>query len=81
MNPIINQLAQRSSILPQNNMLSQLTNLKAMLGKNPNEAMQQMLSNNPRFRQFVEENKGKSTEQIAREHGIDINEVLKLLRS
>ena len=44
--------------------------------KKPNDIFG--IINNPRFRQFVEENKGKSPEQIAKEHGIDYNEVIKL---
>lgn len=45
---------------------------------NPNNMFSNMLNSNPQFRQFVEENKGKSPEQIAKEHGIDYNEVIKL---
>ena len=32
-----------------------------------------MMDKNPQFRQFVEANKGKSAEQIAQEHNIDMN--------
>ena len=45
---------------------------------NPNNMFSNMLNSNPQFRQFIEENKGKSPEQIAKEHGIDYNEVIKL---
>lgn len=38
---------------------------------NPEEMYNHMLQNNPKFREFVEQNKGKSPEQIASEHGID----------
>ena len=58
-------------------MTRQNTNLMNVLSllksKNPNEVFNQMLQNNPQFRDFVDNNKGKSVEQIAREHNIDMN--------
>lgn len=32
-----------------------------------------MMQTNPQFKIFVEQNKGKSVEQIAKEHNIDMN--------
>lgn len=40
---------------------------------NPGAIFNDMMNKNPQFRQFVEENKGKSVEQIAQEHNIDMN--------
>jgi signal-transduction protein with cAMP-binding, CBS, and nucleotidyltransferase domain len=51
-----------------------------LTGKDPNAVFQQMMSTNPKFAQFVQENKGKSAEQIAQEHGIDLPTVIKLLK-
>lgn len=54
------------------NLLSQIVQIKNMLeGKNTDEVFDDMMKNNPQFRQFVESNRGKSPEQIARENGID----------
>lgn len=53
-------------------MINTINMLKAILaGQNPDILFKQMVNNNPQFRHFVEENKGKSPEQIAKEHGIN----------
>lgn len=44
-----------------------------LTGKNPDEYFNELMRNNPQFRQFVEANRGKTPEQIAGENGIDIN--------
>ena len=46
-------------------------------GKNPDELFKQLMQNNPQFRQFYEQNKDKSPEQIAKENGIDLTNLLK----
>ena len=46
--------------------------LNAMRNGNPGAIAQQMMESNPRFRKFVEDNRGKSPDQIAREHGFDL---------
>lgn len=38
--------------------------------------MQSMMKSNPQFAQFVEQNRGKSPEQIAKENGIDLGAVM-----
>ena len=54
------------------NLLSQIASIKNMLeGKNADELYYSMLQNNPQFKAFVEQNKGKSIEQIAKENGIN----------
>lgn len=54
------------------NLLSQIASIKNMLeGKNADELYNNMLQNNPQFKAFVEQNKGKSIEQIAKENGIN----------
>lgn len=42
-----------------------------MRQQGPNAVFNALMGSNPQFRQFVEQNRGKSPEQIAREHGID----------
>lgn len=74
MNPIMQMLNQSK---PQNNVLQTLNMIK---NGDPEALYQKMMNENPRFRAFVEENKGKTPEQIARENGIDLLQVQNLLR-
>lgn len=56
------------------NILSQINQIKDMLaGKNPDDLYRELIQNNPQFRSFVEQNKGKTIEQIAQENGINPN--------
>ncbi|WP_298626419.1 hypothetical protein [uncultured Senegalimassilia sp.] len=43
----------------------------AMRQQGPDAVFNSLMGSNPQFRQFVEQNRGKTPEQIAREHGID----------
>ena len=63
MNPIIQMLNRN-----QNNNISSLMQLTK---GNPEGMFNHMMQTNPQFRSFVDANKGKSAEQIARDHGID----------
>ena len=72
MNPLM--MAMQSANSPMNKM-RQVANLMKMLRSgNPEQIAQQMMQSNPQFRQFVEANKGKTPEQVAQEHGIDLNQ-------
>ena len=72
MNPLM--MAMEGASAPANKM-GQVANLMKMLQSgNPEQAFQQMMQNNPQFRQFVEANKGKTPEQVAREYGVDLNQ-------
>lgn len=51
----------------------QMNILSLLKNRNPNEVFNQMMQTNPQFKSFVEQNKGKSVEQIAKEHNIDMN--------
>ena len=76
MNPILNMMMGSNA----NNALNQAMQLKQLLqGGNPNVIYQQMLQNNPQFRQFVSDNQGKSPDQIAQAYGIDPNTIKQLL--
>lgn len=60
-----------------NNKMSQIMQVMKMLRSgNPEQIAQQMMQSNPQFRQFVEQNKGKTPEQVAKEYGIDLNAVI-----
>lgn len=41
--------------------------------KNADEVYSDMLQNNQQFRSFVEQNKGKTAEQISEEYGINLS--------
>lgn len=73
MNPILRNL-------PNNNIFSQIANIRQLVNGDPSAAFSNMMQTNPQFRQFVEANKGKTPEQIASEHGIDFNQVKQFLR-
>ena len=47
---------------------------------NPQALFDQMMRDNPQFRQFVDDNRGKTPEQIARDNGIDFAVVQRLMR-
>lgn len=65
MNPLLN-----------NNIFSLINSLKS---GNPNIIFNQMMNNNPNFRSFMERNRGKSPDQVAKENGIDISQFMKML--
>lgn len=77
MNPLM--MAIQSANSPMNKM-GQVANLMKMLRSgNPEQIAQQMMQSNPQFRQFVEANRGKTPEQVAREHGIDLNQIKSMM--
>lgn len=63
-----------------NNKMAQAMQVMKMLRSgNPEQIAQQMMQNNPQFRQFVEANKGKTPEQVAREYGVDLNQLKSMM--
>lgn len=62
------------------NKMGQVANVMKMLRSgNPEQIAQHMMQSNPQFRQFVEANKGKTPEQVAREHGVDLNQLKSMM--
>lgn len=72
MNPILSALNQQTQ-----NPLTQIKNL--LSGKNPDAVFSDLMQNNPQFRSFVEQNKGKTPEQIAKENGLNIEQFKSML--
>lgn len=72
MNPILSALNQQTQ-----NPLTQIKNL--LSGKNPDAVFSDLMQNNPQFRSFVEQNKGKTPEQIAKENGLNIEQIKAML--
>lgn len=60
-------------IQKSNPLQSAMRAVNMMRHANPEQVMQAMMRDNPQFAEFINANKGKSPEQIASEHGIDIN--------
>lgn len=67
-NPILSQMMKSN---PINVKLGQMGQLLQMVKSNPRGMLANMMRSNPQFRQFVEQNRGKSPEQIAEAYGID----------
>ena len=60
--------------------MQQIAGVMQMLKSvNPEQIAQQMMQSNPRFKQFMEQNKGKSPEQVARENGIDLSQLKNMM--
>lgn len=43
---------------------------------NPEQIARQMMQSNPQFKAFIEANQGKTPEQVAREHGLDLGQLM-----
>lgn len=62
-------------------MMSQLKQTIGMIrGQDPRQIAQLMAQRNPQFAAFLQQNQGKTPEQIAAENGIDMNFVRELMR-
>ena len=53
-------------------MIAQL--ISVLKGKDPEKLIPMLMQRNPQFAQFVQSCKGKTPEQVAAEHGIDLNQ-------
>lgn len=63
------------------NPASKMSCLMNLLRGNPSGALQIMMETNPQFRQFYEANKNKPIEQIARENGVNMDDVQSIMRT
>lgn len=54
--------------------------MQTLKNGNDEQIFNGLMQNNPQFRQFMEQNKGKTPEQVAREKGIDLNSYLSQLK-
>lgn len=57
-----------------NNMQSIVNMLKS---GNPEQIAMNLMQQNPQFRAFVDANKGKTPEQVAKEHGMDWGQIMR----
>lgn len=64
----------------QNQNLQKIQMIKGLMsGKNPQDLYNYMLNTNPQFKQFVNDNKDKSIEDIALAYDIDLNLIKKFM--
>lgn len=74
---LFNNQTQRNQL---NNPINNIQNVMSMLsGKNPQALVDRMMMTNPQFAAFVENNKGKTPEQVAQENGVDLDAIRKYL--
>lgn len=62
-------------------MMGQLKQMMGMLrGQDPQQVARNLMQRNPQFAAFVQQNQGKTMEQIAGEYGIDLDIVRQIIR-
>ena len=78
MNPLM------ASMGPMNNirqMMQMVNGIKQMMnGQSPDTVMKLFAQKNPQFAQFLQDNQGKSPQQIAQDYGLDWNMVQGFLK-
>lgn len=73
MNPLLNAMNGNRG----NNGLAQI--LSMLKSGNPEQIAQNLMQKNPQFKTFMEANKGKTPEQVARENGLDFSQIKNML--
>lgn len=71
-NPILTAINKRK---PANNFIDFLKNIN-----NPEQAARELASRNPQFADFYNKNKNKRPEDIAREYGVNLDDIYKFLK-
>lgn len=74
MNPLI------QSITPAVNTYNLANVMQLLKSGNLEQIAANMMQQNPQFKAFVEANKGKTPDQVAKEHGVNLNEILRRYR-
>lgn len=77
-NPILQMLGRNNANNTNSTNILQL--IKSLRSGNPQGVFNQMMRENPQFAQFVEQNKGKPADQIARDYNVDISVIKQFLR-
>ena len=73
MNPLIGNIESSTSSTPN------VANIARMLKNgNPEQIAMKLLQTDPRFAEFMRQNQGKNPEQVAREHGIDLDQLVRM---
>lgn len=77
-NQVMNPIAQALDGNGRGNNTMQLVQM--LRAGNPQAMFNQMMQNNPQFAQFVNDNRGKSVDQIARDYGVDLSAIKQFVR-
>ena len=73
MNPLMQSMGQ----VQPNNGTAPLGNIFRMLKSgNSEQIAMSLMQRNPQFRAFMDANRGKSPEQVAKHYGVDLNAVM-----
>lgn len=75
MNPLLGMMGSNSPIA-QN--IGAIKNL--MSCRNPQDVMRMMMQRDPRFSQFLQENKGLTPKQIAQKYGINFEQIKQMMK-
>ena len=51
-----------------------------MKGKNPEQVAMNLMNQSPQFKQFMQSVQGKTPEQFAREHGVDLSQIMGMMK-
>lgn len=78
MNPLMQAMA-GSFNAPRNNFSQIVGMIRTLQSGNPQQMFQNMMQNNPQFRKFMEANKDKDPIQVAKEHGIDLEQIKSMM--
>lgn len=80
MNPLANQIFGGSSNMQNmigGNQMQLISNIMRMAkSKSPEQIFVALMQSNPQFSQFMQSVKGKTPEQVAKENGIDLNQIM-----
>lgn len=77
-NPLMQAMGMPAASAGGANAMASLGRIMQMLRSgNPEQIAQSLMQQNPQFRAFVQANQGKSPEQVAREHGVDLSALMK----
>ena len=68
-----------ASMFPKPQSSDRISQIKGMMGGNPGAFVMQFARTNPQFAAFVQQNQGKSIEQIASENGVDMGAVMRAM--
>lgn len=78
-NPLLNLAMQ--TIARNNPQMSKLQEIMNMLkGQNPDEVVEKFAKVSPQFAAFLKENKGKSMEELSQKYGINLTEIMSMLK-
>lgn len=80
MNPLMQSIGNAAPAVNHGTMANLSNIVRLMRNGNPEQIARNMMQQNPQFRAFVQANQGKTPEQIAKENGIDLGQIMEQIR-